>query len=344
MRRSAPLLLVWLFACSTDTSAIAPEGGGGDASADTTPSTDTSTIDSQVPDTSVDMDSGTEPDTSVPPVDGAMPDAVVDSGVPPRPTEPFGAPRLITELSDPRAFDDDPTLTDDMLVIVFNSDRDFGDDDLFMSERASATDSWSAPRSLDELNTNAAETTPEMSGDGLVLYFASSRLGGYGGYDIYRSTRASRADRWSAPAHVDSLSSPQSDSAAAPIMGETITAIVIESRSTSPYILESRRPSAAVDWGAAVPLALGGDGTDRSAMLETTGLGLWFDSNRTGGMGYDIYLALRPDLDSPFGVPTRIDELASIGTDTDAWVSPDLRHIFFCSNRTGDYELYEASR
>ena len=41
------------------------------------------------------------------------------------------------------------------------------------------------------LNTAALEGCPSISRDGLRLFFASNRAGGYGGLDIYISRRAS---------------------------------------------------------------------------------------------------------------------------------------------------------
>src|SRR5688500_11125105 len=50
---------------------------------------------------------------------------------------------------------------------------------------------WSAPVSIGaEINTPALENAPELSRDGLTLYFASSRSGGEGSVDIYVSRRA----------------------------------------------------------------------------------------------------------------------------------------------------------
>jgi hypothetical protein len=50
---------------------------------------------------------------------------------------------------------------------------------------------WSAPVNMGaSLNTPAFENAPELSRDGLALYFASNRPGGVGSVDIYVSRRA----------------------------------------------------------------------------------------------------------------------------------------------------------
>lgn len=49
--------------------------------------------------------------------------------------------------------------------------------------------------------------------DGHELFFASIRSGGFGSFDIYRLTRQSTSDTWSAPEHLDApINSPDVDS------------------------------------------------------------------------------------------------------------------------------------
>lgn len=48
---------------------------------------------------------------------------------------------------------------------------------------------WSSPDKLNNnINSNYAETHACISDDGMTLYFTSNRPGGYGGFDIYKST------------------------------------------------------------------------------------------------------------------------------------------------------------
>lgn len=56
-------------------------------------------------------------------------------------------------------------------------------------------DSWSEPVALNEnINTDFRETGACLSKDGNTLYFASARPGGFGGLDIYASTRENGGD------------------------------------------------------------------------------------------------------------------------------------------------------
>jgi len=51
-------------------------------------------------------------------------------------------------------------------------------------------------------NTAALDCCPWISSDGLELYFASGRPGGYGGWDLYVSKRATQNDSWSDAANL----------------------------------------------------------------------------------------------------------------------------------------------
>ena len=107
--------------------------------------------------------------------------------------ETRGAAVLISELSDPIATDQGPTLRSDGREIFFFSTRPggVGGADLWTSTRRSVHDPWSTPVNAAALNSPAAEQQPSLSGDGRTLVFASSRSGRFGGTDIWMSTRTS---------------------------------------------------------------------------------------------------------------------------------------------------------
>jgi len=59
-------------------------------------------------------------------------------------------------------------------------------------------DDWGKPYDLNPpVNTPGWESQPSISADGRTLYFVSNRKGGYGGYDIWRSTVTDKG--WSEP-------------------------------------------------------------------------------------------------------------------------------------------------
>jgi len=107
--------------------------------------------------------------------------------------ETRGPAVLISELSDPIATDQGPTLRSDGREVFFFSTRPggVGGADLWTSTRRSVHDPWTPPVNVGApLNSTAAEQQPSLSGGGLTLLFASSRAGSFGGTDIWMSARA----------------------------------------------------------------------------------------------------------------------------------------------------------
>ena len=102
-----------------------------------------------------------------------------------------GPATLIGELSSPQA-DLTPTIRRDGLEIIFASGRPgvIGAFDLWRSFRRSVHAPWSVPENLGPpLNTEANEVFPSLSFDAKTLLFQSNRPGGFGGSDLYMSTR-----------------------------------------------------------------------------------------------------------------------------------------------------------
>jgi len=107
--------------------------------------------------------------------------------------ETRGPAVVISELNDPIATDQGPTLRSDGREIFFFSTRPggIGGADLWTSTRRSVHDPWTPPVNVGApLNSTAAEQQPSLSSGGLTLLFASSRGGGFGGTDIWMSTRS----------------------------------------------------------------------------------------------------------------------------------------------------------
>src|SRR6266508_2190618 len=110
--------------------------------------------------------------------------------------ETRGPAVLISELSDPIATDQGPTLRSDGREVFFFSTLpgEVGGADLCTSTLRSVHDPWTPPVNVGApLNSTAAEQQPSLSSGGLTLLFASSRAGGFGGTDIWMSTRAQGA-------------------------------------------------------------------------------------------------------------------------------------------------------
>jgi hypothetical protein len=109
----------------------------------------------------------------------------------------FGPATLIAELSTP-ANDFRPTVRFDGLEVIFDSNRPAPADiagvglrDLWVSTRSSPSASWSVPQHLGNIvNGPFNDSLAALSGNGFTLVFTSDRPEGFGGSDLYETSRA----------------------------------------------------------------------------------------------------------------------------------------------------------
>ena len=258
----------------------------------------------------------------------------------------FGAGTLVTALSNPASIDAHPSLTSDRLELYFSSDRG-GQSDIWRSTRPNTGADWGTPTRVDELSTSDDEDSPELSADGLEIWIASRRPGGLGDYDIWTSTRPSRTSPWSEPVIVGELNSGDSDHSPA-VDAQGLTMVLTSRRSGGAGARDlymATRSSIGGSWTPPVWLGdINTSGQDADAFLDPSGRFLLFSSDRDSGNFRDLYIAERPDRFATFSTPRLLDDLNSERADADPWVSPDLRNIVFSSSRTGDDEIFEASR
>jgi hypothetical protein len=92
------------------------------------------------------------------------------------------------------AADARPNVRHDGLEIVWDSTRTgslSGSPDIWTSKRSSNDDPWEPAVHLGTpINSDATESRASLSWDGTVLLFGSTRAGGEGSADVYRSTRS----------------------------------------------------------------------------------------------------------------------------------------------------------
>jgi hypothetical protein len=248
--------------------------------------------------------------------------------------------------------DDNPTLTADELLVCFTSLRPGGpgDYDVWCAERTARDQAFSAPVPIDPVNSEGFESSPALELDGLTLWFGSERDDNIGGSDIFRVTRGSRTEAWGAVARVDELCSAQDDIPRPPAMGSTV--MPLGSRrgddvSYWTYLAERSDPGAAFEAPRLVEELATPDYNVVDAFLSEDGLLLLFtydlrEDDEENEEYEDIYSAVRPDLQSPFGEPIEVGGINTDSNERDPWLSPDRRRIYFSSDRSGQFEIYVA--
>jgi hypothetical protein len=250
----------------------------------------------------------------------------------------FSQPELVAAVSDPLAYDADPSFTGDLLEMFFMSDR-AGTKDIWTSRRASVSDPWGPPTIVSTLSSPASDEGPSVSLDGKRIWFATDRDGSR---HIWQSTRASRSDPWGAPASVPELASAADD--LGPAVDATETTMFFGSNralAASYDVFSSTRPTTIEPWGAPSPVpGVNGPFDDKAPFVAQGGLIVFFTSSRTGAG--DLYWSTRQSTAEPFPSPLPMVELNSPAYDSDPSLSQDLTYILFDSQRSGISDIYEA--
>ncbi|CAN5923737.1 hypothetical protein BH11MYX3_BH11MYX3_00240 [soil metagenome] len=274
-------------------------------------------------------------DAPVSPPGEAGAEAAVDAAV----IGPFSNIVPLTTLNTVGA-EDDATLTGDLLEIYFDRNGD-----LYSSARASASDVWPTPQPLTILNSTSGETTPEVSEDGLELFFSSTRIGGAGGNDIYVARRLNRATPFGNPLRVAELSTVSEDVTPTLVHGDLV--MYLSSTRVGGVggydMWRTTRADRSSPWAAPVLIAsLSTAGTETEPWVDPTETTIYLSCDGAGGR--DLFIATRADPADAWHARTPVDELNSNGSEEDPWLSPDGHTMIFASSRSGNYELYMATR
>jgi Tol biopolymer transport system component len=119
----------------------------------------------------------------------------------------WGAPVNLGSVINSSAHDPCWSISDDGLELYFWSIRS-GGGDIYVTSRATKGDPWQGPVKLSAVvNSSSFEGFPLILNGGLMLLFSDAvslapRPGGYGGGDIWMTTRATRNDDWNVPVNL----------------------------------------------------------------------------------------------------------------------------------------------
>ena len=238
--------------------------------------------------------------------------------------------------------DDDPSLSEDQLVLCFNSKRDggLGKEDIWCADRTSIDEPWNAPRPVVQLNSEERETGIALSADGRTLWFSSDRGDGDGGLDVYVSTRETRDAEWAAPEHIDELSTEDDELVSSIDAKNRLLVLARRSDDDDDYdIYTATRAATDAAWQAATPLAeVNTDDEESDGFLIGAGLELIFTRDE------DLMLSRRTAIDETFDRGEALASVNSEDDDRDAWADAEFTYLVFSSDRRGSYRLYEAKR
>ncbi len=196
--------------------------------------------------------------------------------------------------------DGNPGISADGLSLFFDSDRPGGSGgrDIWLSTRETTNDPWGEPVNLGStINSSSYDAQPSISADGLSLFFISERSGGYGGRDIWLTTRETTNEPWGEPVNLGSTVNCSVRDNSPSISTDGMSLIFESSRpggSGSRDIWLTTRVTIYDPWGEPVNLGpmVNSSARDITPCISADGYTLYFCSNRSGGTGgYDLWQA-----------------------------------------------------
>jgi hypothetical protein len=204
------------------------------------------------------------------------------------------------------------------------------------------------PVPVSELNTSARENTPEISLDGRLMFFSSTR-GGLTDEDVFVSMRDGRELPWTVPAPLNEVNTPARDVCPF-VLPNGRDMFVCTGPMVALDLVHFERDQLAGPWSGPFSLGeLSSPALDCGPWVDASARVVLFFSDRPGSLGRgssDLWMASRGSVDEPFGTPEPIAELNSVWFDDDPWMSQDGAVVYFASDRPGAVaqDLYVAYR
>jgi len=199
----------------------------------------------------------------------------------------------------------------------------------------------STPTNLGPMvNNGALDFWPNISADGLSLYFVSNRAGGVGDRDLWVTTRPSTRDDWGPAVNLGpNVNSPYRDES--PSISSSGLELFFESKRPRGYgevsIWVATRTTTDDEWEPAVCLAppVNSPAGEGSSNLSFDGLTLYFWSPRQGGAGLgDLWMTRREAIGEPWGEPANLGpSINSSAADVAPSIFSDELTLFFGSFR-----------
>ncbi|MHC4312577.1 MAG: LamG-like jellyroll fold domain-containing protein, partial [Planctomycetota bacterium] len=217
----------------------------------------------------------------------------------------------------------------------------------FTTRDVSYWELWTEPMPVTELNTEYADWNPFLSFDGLSLYFAIGRTPDYYYFRIFEATRQKPYGPFTS---VNEILRSTSQHVFSPWVSTDYLRMYYFAQKESPILWQlkvSERASVNDSW------PLGADISELNVLGKVAGSKLTADEliiffasyDIPGGEGgYDIWMATRPDMNSPFDDITNLAEINTASNEVSPSVSPDGLTLIFQSNLNGDWQLFKATR
>jgi hypothetical protein len=234
--------------------------------------------------------------------------------------------------------------------------------DIWVSQRASASEPWGAPSRLGApVNTPANEFCPTPMPDGRTLLFVSNKPGGCGGGDIYYTTWLG-GSTFTEPVNLGcDINSPGEEASPLLVINDPARWQLYFSSTRAGGVLQEAQGELVGDsdiyvveagpngWLGRPALAPGVSTAfdDSRPNVRSDGREMFFDSNRPGSQGVDIWTSVRDSTSQPWAAPTNVSSVNTTGNETRPFLSSDGTTLYLGSTRSdseGLGDLYVATR
>ncbi|MBL7186631.1 MAG: PD40 domain-containing protein [Phycisphaerae bacterium] len=201
------------------------------------------------------------------------------------------------------------------------------------------------------VNSLTDDYFPNISVDGLTLYFQSRRSGSYGPYDLWVTTRRTTDDQWGEPVNLGPVVNSSAQDGGPSISADGLSLYFHSVRSGVADVWVTTRATTSGAWLEPVNLGptVNSSASDVCPRISSDGLSLFFESARDGGYGgRDLWVTTRATLADAWGPAVNLGPNVNtsdgeVGLD----VSADGLALIFSSNRpegSGDYDLWVTTR
>jgi hypothetical protein len=273
-------------------------------------------------------------------------DAGVDAGPPCDTSKPWGAPILLSGTGINTGSQTDAHLTADEKVMLFYASDAGSTLAIYQSQRASLSSPFDMPVAATTLNVQMYNADPDLSADGLTVYFNAYNNGSP--QAIYSATRQAIANAWSAPSAVTAVNLPNTNNGH-PFITADKAELYFFSGAPAGGNYDIYR-AAANGGGFATPadvteLATAFD--DWKPVLSADRLRIFWASTRTDGGAKgdnDIWTATRANVSSPFSSIANVAELNTATYDAPSSLSPDGCRLYLTHGDNSGDNMYVATR
>jgi hypothetical protein len=270
----------------------------------------------------------------------------------------WSAPFNLGSIVNSAFIENSPELSSDGLSLYFGSlrprlDGTANSTDLWVSQRT-CTDlenpvcAWGGPQNLGTtINTSRIDGGPTLTQDGHWLYFISDRADGKGSNDIYLSWRADKQDDfgWQTPVNLNApINTDWLEAGPNPWGSEFyFHRGPVSNPQTADIYMSRMRGDAFGEPALVEELSSPGFFTQRPS-ISADGREMFFSSNRPGSIQSDIWTSTRYQ-GNVWSSPVNLGLTMNSGfQEQTPVISDDGTMLLFASNRSGNFDLYLATR